>query len=233
MSGCGDKKPKCCECKDGKNGRDGRDGRDGAPGPAGGPEGPPAGPGAEGEQGPPGPAGPQGIQGIQGVPGPQGAQGVQGIKGPPGQSGVTVAEFVHHVQVPNNSRAAGDPFLIDIQVYNDTGVTAANSTFPIGAPGTIFTFPIGRYILDYEMSIEASSSVAVYKGLVGGPYIQDPDTLAGSATGTTWIHGRSLLIANALTEAYIGPVTAVVTAVVPAGNSPDNYMIRLTIVKVA
>jgi hypothetical protein len=141
--------------------------------------------------------------------------------------------FTHTTQSPNDSRAPGDPFRIDNEVYNDTRITAAISTFPVGAFGTIFTLPVGRYILDYETSLGSAGSIGVWiASASGGPYTLNMDSIAGSSTATTWIYGKVLLNIVSQVYVFIGAAFATV-AVVTAGDFAGIYMVRLNIIQVA
>jgi collagen triple helix repeat protein len=218
----------------------------GPPGPQG-----PSGPqGTQGIQGPQGPIGLgllgaqgiQGIQGIQGLTGPQGPigltgpAGAQGIPGPVGATGATgatgvvgAAEFIRTIQSPNNSVPPGTAFTIDTQVLNNIPLNIVASA---GAGGTVFTLTAGTYVIDYEMSLGAAGSVAIYKGATAGTLAIDPNTVAGSSTATTWIHGRALeVVATSLVIAISSVVGT--AAVVTAGTDAGSFMIRLTILKIA
>lgn len=180
--------------------------------------------GATGATGPAGPAG--------GPTGPTGATGATGAAGPTGSSGVVgVAEFVRTTQTPNNSRAPGVAFLIDTQVINTVPtdiIPSLNSD-----NGSEFTLSPGVYIIDYEMSLASAGSVAIYTGAAPNtPLAIDNNTIAGSTTATTWIHGRAI---EEVTTSLTFSISSVVgTAdVTTAGTAAGFFMIRLTIVKVS
>jgi hypothetical protein len=103
-----------------------------------------------------------------------------------------------------------------------------------GASGTVFTLTAtGIYVLDYEMSLEAAGSVAIYTGASAGSLAIDNNTIAGSSSGTTWIHGRAFVeVASTPVVAAISSVVGT-AAVVTAGTAAGYYMIRLTILKIS
>lgn len=247
MVGCGcEEKSRTCKTKitcskcqrghKGSKGSAGSRGSNGLPGPAG-PQGPPGNnatcidcpPGPKGDIGPAGPKGDTGATGNTGATGPKGDNGGTGAKGDAGASGVVgVAQFVRKIQTPNNSVPPGQAFTIDTEVINTIPVDVIASA---GAGGTFFTLTNGLYSIDYEMSLTASGSVAIYKGPTSGSLAIDTDTISGSATRTTWIHGRCFL--DITTASRVVAVSSVVgtAAVPPAGSAAGFYMIRLTIEK--
>ncbi len=171
-----------------------------------------------------------GITGATGPTGPVGATGATGATGPTGTSSVGAAEFVHLVQSPNNSVPPGTAFTIDIPVFNNIPASIVASA---GAGGTVFTLnTTGLYVLDYEMSLGSPGSVAIYKGATAGTLAIDDNTIAGSTTATTWIHGRAFV--NVTTVPLVVAISSVVgtAAVVTAGTAAGVFMIRLTILKV-
>jgi hypothetical protein len=170
------------------------------------------------------------VTGLTGATGPTGPTGTTGATGATGATGsVGVAEFIQITQSTNGSVAAGTPFTIGTQVVNTVPLDIVSSA-EVG--GTVFTLSAGTYIIDYEMSLGAAGSVAVYVGPTAGSLAIDPNTVAGSSTATTWIHGRA--IEEVSTTLVIAISSAEGTAaVVTAGNDAGSYMIRLTIVKVS
>jgi hypothetical protein len=140
-----------------------------------------------------------------------------------------VAEFIHTINSPNNSIPPGTMFTIDTQVIN---TVPADIIAAAGAGGTVFTLSSGLYELNYEMSLGAAGSVAVYTGPTSGSMIIDPDSVAGSTTATTWIHGRHFV--HVATSLVVGISSVVGTAaVVTAGSDASSYMIRLTMLKLS
>ena len=57
-------------------------------------------------------------------------------------------------------------------------------------------------------------------------------TIAGSSTATTWIHGRAVVVAAAPTYIIITPVTG--TQSIPtAGTAAGEFTARITILKIS
>jgi len=138
------------------------------------------------------------------------------------------AEFIRTIQVPNNSVPPGTAFTIDTQVFNS--VPSAIVASP-GAGGTVFTLATGTYLLDYEMSLGAAGSVGLYTGPTAGTLALDPNSVAGSLTSTTWIHGQAFVVVPA-TPVVVAVSSVIGTAsVVTAGTDFFSYMIRLNILK--
>lgn len=183
--------------------------------------------GAQGIQGAIGPAGLT-IIGPTGAVGSIGPDGIQGIAGPAGSFGF--AEFVRQIQSPNNSVPPGTAFTIDTQVTN---TIPSNIVASSGAGGTVFTLTTGTYLLDYEMSLESAGSVAIYTGATSGTLAIDNNTIAGSTTATTWIHGRAgVVVSGASLVVAISSVVGT-AAVATAGTAAGFFTIRLTILKIA
>lgn len=230
----------------GVGGATGATGVTGPTGPAGGPPGSTGSTGSTGRTGSTGNTGSTGATGpaITGPTGSVGSTGSTGVTGPTGVCDCTgifgalgAAEFIQTIQSPNDSvppytMGAPTAFSFDTQVFNNiTGLTAST----IGGPGqgTAFTFSVdGTYLLDYEMSLGATGSVAIYKGATAGTLAIDTNTIAGSSTATTWIHGRALVTVSG--SPVVAAISSVVgtAAVVRAGTS-NVYMIRLTILKIS
>lgn len=121
-------------------------------------------------------------------------------------------------------------FSFDTPVWNTIPVTA--SPIP-GGQGTAFTLPAGTYVIDYEMSLVPAVAVGLYTGATATSLALDTNSVAGSSTATTWIHGRTIEVVPTASTLVIAvsPVNATATVVL-AGGAPQ-YMIRLTILKVA
>ena len=100
-----------------------------------------------------------------------------------------------------------------------------------GAGGTVFTLEPGVYVIDYEMSLAAAGSVAIYTGATSGSLSIDTNTVSGSSTGTTWIHGRAIEVVNSTTVIAISSVVG--AADVTTTGTDTSYVIRLTILKIA
>jgi hypothetical protein len=183
--------------------------------------------GATGATGPTGETGFTGATGITGVTGVTGQTGTTGPIGPTGTSGVIgYAEYIHTVQTPNDSVPPGTAFTIDTEVFNTVPAFIVASS---GAGGTVFTLGEGVYIIDYEMSLESAGSVAIYTGPNSAALSVDTNTVSGSTTATTWIHGRA--IENVPTSLVIAISSVVGVASVTTAGTDSSYMIRLTILK--
>ena len=184
-----------------------------------------------GKTGPTGQTGPIGETGFTGEIGPIGETGFTGEIGPIGPTGTSgvigYAEYIHTEQTPNNSIPPGTAFTIDTEVFNTVPAFIVASP---GAGGTVFTLSQGAYIIDCEMSLSAAGSIAIYSGPDSASLSIDTNTVSGSTTATTWIHGRAIeFVATTLVIAISSVVG--VAAVTTAGTD-SSYMIRLTILKV-
>jgi hypothetical protein len=80
------------------------------------------------------------------------------------------------------------------------------------------------------MSLETAGSVAIYTGPNAASLSIDTNTVSGSTTATTWIHGRS--IEFVVTTLVIAISSVVGVAAVTTAGTDSSYMIRLTILKV-
>jgi hypothetical protein len=179
--------------------------------------------GPSGNQGPTGSTGPSGNQGEIGATGSIGPTGSQGTSGTIGY-----AEYIHTIQTPNDSIPPGTAFTIDTEVYNSVPLSIVAS---VGAGGTVFTLSEGVYVIDYETSLLAASSIAIYTGPNSSSLSIDPNTVSGSTTATTWIHGRA--IESVSTSLVIAISSVVGSASVTTAGTETSYMIRLTILKIA
>jgi hypothetical protein len=167
--------------------------------------------------------GPQGIPGLQGSVGPTGPQGATGT------ITVGVAEYVYTTQSPNDSVPPGTAFTISTEVINTVPLDIVSSS---GAGGTVFTLSSGVYIIDYECSLTSAGSIGIYTGPSSGSLSLDPNTVSGSSTATTWIHGRCIETVLTTLVVAVSPVVGT-AAVTTAGNDAGNYMIRITFLKVS
>jgi hypothetical protein len=250
-------KKKCCRGKRGCRGfigDTGATGEQGIPGTAtntgatgtAGPTGATGSPGTAtntGATGPPGtgPTGPAGSASNTGATGPTGPAGATGATGAAGAAatGATLgfAEYVQFTQSPNNSIApgAGVTYTVDHPAGVVDTIGIGLSVVP-GGQGTAFLLPIGSYMLDFESSGTSGSGAAfaIYKAAAPGGLAAgiDNDTIAGSATSTTWIHGRAVVIAAVPTYVMISPVVATV-AIPTAGPAAGFFEARLTVLKIA
>lgn len=141
-----------------------------------------------------------------------------------------VAEFIRTIQAPNDFVPPGTAFTIDTQVLNTTG---GNVTAAAGNGGTVFTLQTGTYVIDYEMSLSSASSIGLYTGLSAGSLVVDSNTVAGSATATTWIHGRSIQQVTGVPLVFEISSVVGVASITAAGTDAGSYMVRLTILKIA
>jgi len=154
--------------------------------------------------------------------------GPTGQIGSTGQNGVVgIAQYIQTVQFPNDSVPPGTAFSFDTTVFNNTSISSGS-----GSGGTVFTLPAGLYLIDYEMSLGSAGSVAIYKGPNSGSLAIDTQTVAGSSTATTWIHGRAIEFVSTTLVVAISSVVGTAT-VVTAGNNAGNFMIRITFLKLS
>jgi hypothetical protein len=188
---------------------------------------------ADGATGPQGFTGTIGPQGDTGVTGPIGITGPQGDTGPIGVTGPTniigYAEYIHTTQTPNNSIPPGTAFTINEEVYNSVPSSIVAGA---GAGGTVFILSQGAYVIDYEASLEAAGSIAIYTGVNAASLGVDNNTVSGSTTATTWIHGRAIQVVNTTLAIAISSVVGT-AAVATAGTDATSYMIRIVILKIA
>lgn len=139
-----------------------------------------------------------------------------------------IAEFIRTIQVPNDSVPPGTAFTIDTQVFNSVPTAVVAS---LGDGGTVFTLTTGTYTLDYEMSLESAGSIGLYTGPNAGALTLDPNTVVGSSTSTTWIHGKALVVVPS-TPLVVAVSSVVGTASVSsAGTDVGSFMVRLIITK--
>ncbi len=144
---------------------------------------------------------------------------------------VGAAEFIRTIESSNNSVPPGTAFTIDTEVYNDISGSITAAT---GDGGTVFILSAtGTYVADYEMSLGAAGSVAIYKGSTAGSLSIDNNTIAGSTTATTCIHGRAFVVANTIPTVFSISSVVGTAAVVTAGTAAGFFMIRLTILKIS
>jgi hypothetical protein len=96
--------------------------------------------------------------------------------------------------------------------------------------GTMFELTIpGLYWFDFEASLGATGSLALYTGASSAGVVIDNNSIAGASTSFTWVHGRSMVVVNG-SPVYVMVSSASGTAVVTsAGSSSTTFMARLTI----
>ena len=105
-----------------------------------------------------------------------------------------------------------------------TTPATANSCFFFGTPsivnninglsigsatngGSIFQFANpGTFIIDYEMSLTTAGAIAIYRSAGLTPLGIDNNTIAGSTSPTTWIHGRAIESFSAGDIMIVSPV---------------------------
>ena len=138
------------------------------------------------------------------------------------------AEFTQLTQGSNASVVPGAGFTFNTTVTDTIGVGLSTV---LGGQGTLFLLPVGTYVIDYEMSLSTSAAIALYTGLTSGSLAIDNNTIAGSTTAVTWVHGRAIEKADTPLFFDVSPDSAT-AAVILAGSSPA-YMVRLTILKIA
>jgi hypothetical protein len=95
----------------------------------------------------------------------------------------------------------------------------------------VFTLSEGVYVIDYETSLTSAGSIAIYSGPTIGTISIDTNTISGSTTATTWIHGRAII--NVITPLVFGISSVVGAAAVTTAGTSSLHMIRLTILKIA
>lgn len=146
----------------------------------------------------------------------------------------TYAEYVQRTQSPNNSIPPGQAISYTVDspsgLYNTIGITTATGP---GAIGTAFNLPIGVYMIDFENSAAAASSFAIYQGSSNTAVAIKPNTIAGSTTATSWIHGRAI-VESVVGAQWIIVSSVVGTAAIPtAGTAAGEYTARITFLKIA
>lgn len=148
-----------------------------------------------------------------------------------GSSGsISYAEYLQTTQSPNDSIPAGSA--IEYLTDNPTGIfNTIGITTETALGGTVFTLPVGAYTIDYEHSASPTSSWALFTGLTTGTLVADTNTISGSATSTTWIHGRSIQVFAVPTKFMVGSVVG--TSAIPLSGNSAVYIARLTILKIA
>ena len=81
------------------------------------------------------------------------------------------------------------------------------------------------------MSLSSAGSIGIYTGPTSASLTIDPNTISGSTTATTWLHGRAIEIVSTTLVIAISPVVG--TADVTTAGTADSYMIRIIILKLA
>jgi hypothetical protein len=161
---------------------------------------------------------------LAGAIGATGAAGLSGVLG--------YAEFTQTIQSPNQSVPIGQAFSFNTLVYNSIPSAIIPGPGPTSL-GTAFQLAAGAYVIDYEMSLTSDGAIAVYIGPALGSMVVDNNTIAGAATGTTWIHGRAIEVVPTATTKFFMISSVGATSAVPIAGSSGLYMTRLTILKIA
>jgi hypothetical protein len=144
-------------------------------------------------------------------------------------------KYAEYVQLtaspgPNSSVAPGSAVSYNTQVVNTAGITVNSGP---GGQGTEFVLPIGTYVIDFENSNDASWSMAIYKSLTTQTELIDNNTIVGSTTAGSWMHGRSVLVAAAPTFLIISPVVGTHSCGDPTTGSAPQMVTRITFLKIA
>ena len=175
--------------------------------------------GKRGHGGPVGPTGPAGVAGAAGATGSTGSAGV-GVG--------NVAQFGQLIQGGNNSVAPGTNAI----QYNTTVLDTIGVTVAAFGTGNTFLLPAGTYVIDFENGNTGATSEALYTATAAaGPYTINTNARIGSATSTTWLHGRMVFVANGATWFIISGAGGV-TLDIPA-QADGDFVVRLTILKIA
>lgn len=148
-----------------------------------------------------------------------------------------VAEFVQTSQDTNSSIAPGTAaveYLFDNSsgIVNTIGIITATAAPGPTPQGTAFNLPIGTYLVDFENSNASPCSLAIYQGAsnTNGAYTINNNSIAGSTTDTTWIHGRAYITSSGSnTWIIISPVTS--TLAIPLAGDSTAYIARITFLR--
>lgn len=81
-------------------------------------------------------------------------------------------------------------------------------------------------------SLTSAGSIAIYTGSSVSTLAIDNNTIAGSSTATTWIHGRAIIVVPTTLVAAISSVVGT-AAVTTAGTAAGFFIVRLTILRIA
>ena len=140
-----------------------------------------------------------------------------------------VAEWVQQTQGSNVSVAPGSAVSYTLDqpagVVNTIGITTAAGP---GAQGTAFHLPHGAYWVDWENSNDAAWSLAIYQGGSNTVLAVNDQTIAGSSTATTWIHGRAYIVSSPGNDwIMVSPVTGT-HAIPTAGTAAGEFIARIT-----
>lgn len=145
-----------------------------------------------------------------------------------------VAEFVQHTQGENVSIALGNAvqYTLDLPAGLVNTIGIATATGPAGQ-GTSFNLPPGTYLVDWENSNGSAWSLAIYQGASATALAINDNTIAGSSTATTWIHGRAYIVST-LADPWIMVSPVVGTAAIPtAGTAAGEFIARITFLQLS
>jgi hypothetical protein len=82
------------------------------------------------------------------------------------------------------------------------------------------------------MSLGSAASIGIYSGSTAETLTLDTNTVSGSLTSTTWIHGRAIIFVAAGAQVFeLSPVVGT-ASIATAGTDAGSFMIRLTILKI-
>ena len=82
------------------------------------------------------------------------------------------------------------------------------------------------------MSLGSAGSIGIYTGISIPTLSLVVPSVTGSSTGTTWIHGRHIVVCAVQTYLIVSSVVGT-AAVVTAGNAAGDYIARISFLKVA
>jgi hypothetical protein len=99
--------------------------------------------------------------------------------------------------------------------------------------GTFFTLVTpGVYIIDYETSLQNGGAIALYSGSQTNNLQIINDSISGSSTAQTWIHGRYAINTSNQTIIALSSVNSPIS-ITTAGNVINIFMVRISIMKIS
>jgi hypothetical protein len=146
-----------------------------------------------------------------------------------------LGQVAEYVQQTNANGSVPPGTAID---YTTSGTVVVNTigistTSGPGAVGTAFELPVGTYMVDFENSNEAACSFAIYQGSSNTVMSINDETIVGSSTGTTWLHGRAY-IQSTVGNQWMMVSSVVGTAAIPAaGNAVGEFIARITFLRLS
>jgi hypothetical protein len=88
-------------------------------------------------------------------------------------------------------------------------------------------------MVDFENGNTAACSIAIYQGSSNVLLTINSNTITGSSTGTTWVHGRAI-VRSTTTRNWIMISPVVGTLAIPtAGTAAGQYIARITFIKLS